>query len=220
MSGWSLGIAAFLVTSDPDWALFWAKMYYFFPLVIACSLLYFVRTFHAKKPMSISWQAFPLIGFIAVAIPLLAKENFLFEELVYHDWGKQVVLNTEAYLLYSAYVLIGFGVSILYLLYNARKLQSVYRNQALLFGFGFLAASILGVVFNLILPWFNNYSLIWLGPVFTTIVAATVAYSIVRHKMFDIRSVIARSIAYTLSISLLLLVYILISIILRSFPLY
>lgn len=211
MSGWSLGIAAFLTTQSEDLALVWARLYYFFPLVIALSLVFFVRTFHAEKPVPRSWTALTLIGFFALAIPLAVQQDFLFESLVYHDWGKQVLLSTSAYLAFSAYILVCFSVSIIYLLYYSRRLQGIYRHQALLFSSGFLAASLLGVTFNLILPWFNDYRLIWLGPIFTTIVAATVAYSIVRHRMFDIRRVIARSIAYTMSIVLLLIVYIIIS---------
>lgn len=211
MSGWSFGIAAFLTTQSADLALVWARMYYFFPLVIGLSLVFFVRTFHADRPMPLSWIVTALLGFFAIAIPLVTQEGFLFDALVYHDWGKQVILNSLAYTVFSAYILGCFSVSILYLLLHSRKLQGVYRHQALLFGCGFMAASFLGVIFNLVLPWFNDYRLIGLGPVFTTIVAATVAYSIIKHKMFDIRSVIARSAAYTLSIALLLVVYILIS---------
>lgn len=211
MSGWSIGIAGFLATQSEDLALVWARFYYFFPLVIGLSLVFFVHTFHAKGKIPLSWKLPSVAGFLAIAGLLVAQKNFLFEELVYHDWGKQVVLTNSAYLLYSTYVLLAFGASILYLLQYSKKLEGIYRHQALLFGFGFLIASVLGVLFNLVLPWLNDYRLIWLGPIFTTVVAATVTYSIIKHRMFDIRKVIARSVAYVMSIGLLLVIYILVS---------
>lgn len=206
MGGWSLGIAGFMLTKSPNIAFDWAKLYYFFPLVIALSLIIFTLTFPTKPlPRPAFYGA--LAGFIGLALPLVLVRSFVTSKLVYHSWGKQIVLNNKDYLLYGIYLLVCFSVSLL-LMYRKGKLKSgLYATQALFFFIGFLFAAVFGVSFNLVLPGFGDYRLIWIGPLFTGAFIAAIAYSIVRHKMFDIKLVLARSLSYITSIALLSAIY-------------
>ncbi len=68
------------------------------------------------------------------------------------------------------------------------------------FGLIFITNFVLVVIFN-------NRSLIPLGPAFTLIFSGTMAYAIVKHRLFDIKRTIARSVAYILSLGSIGVVY-------------
>ena len=59
------------------------------------------------------------------------------------------------------------------------------RYRPVSFYYGFLVASTFGVIFNLVLPAFGNYRLIWIGPLFTTSFTVSVGYSI--HSPSNVR---------------------------------
>jgi signal transduction histidine kinase len=62
---------------------------------------------------------------------------------------------------------------------------------------------------NVILPlWFNSYSLNALGPAFSVCLVGFVSYAIVRHQFLDIKVIIQRGLIYTLTLSMIVSVYI------------
>lgn len=204
---WVIGIAGFLATQDAHQALAWSKFYYFAPLAIVLSSMIFADTFPSNtqpKRLKISLVALALL---LISVPLLAVPDFLTSSIVRHDWGKQVVLNVPEYLLYSFYVLVGF-LMVIWTVYRRSQVEiGMYRAQTVSFLRGFALSAALGMFFNLILPGFGNYQLIALGPLATAFYVFTTAYSIVRHRLFNIRLVIARSLGYVLSLTVLAAIY-------------
>ncbi len=202
VGGWSIGIAGFLLTHSDSLALAWAKIYYAFPLLIAVSLVYFVHTFPDRSFAAVprTWQAIALVGFAVNTILLLGSTNYLTAGIAQHAWGKEVILQAFPYDLYGIYLLICFAGSLFVILQRSKVLQGLYAKQARLFFYGFGTSSLFGVIFNLILPGIGNYRLIWLGPIFTSILSTTMAISIVRHKMFDVRTFVVRTIAYAATV--------------------
>lgn len=206
MGGWALGIAAFLLTRDPQTAFTWAKVYYFFPLVISAALFIFAKSF-PRGQIAKGWLLVTTVCFTALVAPLLFVRSFVTKVLVSHSWGKEIILNANHYALYATYVLAFFTLSLMIMYRKSKTLTGLYGAQALSFFVGFFVASLFGVIFNLILPAFGNYKLIWLGPLFTTSFVASIAYGIIRHKMFDIRLVLARSMSYATSLVIIATLY-------------
>ena len=206
MGGWTLGISGFLLSYSYNTAFIWSKLYYLFPLLIALFLMIFSFSFPSNKI-----NKYFLLGifviFISLAVPLELVHSFLTISIIYYSWGKKVTLNMIDYIFYSFYIIAYFSISLLFIFYKTRRLKGLYSKQSFFFFIGFLIASLLGVTFNLILPGLGNYKLIWLGPLFTGLVVISVAYSIVKHKMFDIKLVIARSMSYIIAILLLAFFY-------------
>jgi hypothetical protein len=58
--------------------------------------------------------------------------------------------------------------------------------------------TVVGLSCNLVLPLFDNYTLVWLGPASSLVFVASTVYSIVREHLFDIRLVIKRTLVYSL----------------------
>ncbi len=206
MAGWIIGIAGFLFSKSYKISFFWAKIYYLFPLVIAFFLVIFCKTFPDKK-ISKLLLLILFLGFLALALPLELTKGFITSSLLYHDWGKQIVLNIKEYIFYGAYIIIGFIYSLFLIYKKSKSLPGLYAIQSLFFFVGFSIAATLGLTFNLFLPGIGNYQLIWLGPIFSGVFILFVSYSIIKHRMFDIRLAIVRSFSYISSIVLLSFLY-------------
>jgi signal transduction histidine kinase len=207
LAGWVICIGGFLLSNDPSIAYTWARLYYAFPLLVAASMPLFARAFPDNEKIPRSWWMPIVGGFFALSIPIWIEPQLLMQELVYWDWGKEIVLNQFVYLLYSIYLVGCFVVGLAYTYLKSKRNKGMLGLQSYFFFIGFLLTSFFGVAFNLILPWLGNYRLIWLGPLFTNAFILATGYSIIRHRMFDVRSFIARSVAYLISLSVLASVY-------------
>ena len=207
LGGWVIGIAGFLMTNEPRAALVWAKVYYSFPLLIAATMPLFARSFPLNSRIPRSWWIPILAGYIALALPLIFDSTFITRGLVYQEWGKEILLDKISYVGYSIFLLTCFGVGLVHTFIKSRRTAGLTKLQTQFFFTGFLLTSFFGVLFNLVYPFFGNYRLIWLGPLFTNAFIIATGYSIIRHRMFDIKLIIARSFAYILSLSVLAIGY-------------
>ncbi len=117
------------------------------------------------------------------------------------------IVTSPLIFLYGLYLVLYFGISI-YTFYSVyRRSIGIDRLRAGLVLLGFFISILLGVFFNLILPIAGNYNFVYLGPASTLILIGVMAYAIIKHRLFDIRLVIARTIAYFLVLATLGLTY-------------
>jgi signal transduction histidine kinase len=117
------------------------------------------------------------------------------------------IITTPGIALLVAVVFIVFTLGFTTLVSYSRRSKTVERTQAQFMLAGMAIAAAAAVIFNLILPLMHLYDYVAYGPAFTTFLVAAVAYAIIRHRLFDIRIVIARSAAYTLLLASLTLIY-------------
>lgn len=207
LGGWVIGIAGFLLADSPMASLAWAKAYYIFPLLVGCALVLFGNAFPDARHISLRRSLTAVIACLLLVVPIAVVPHFLITGIVYHDWGKEVLLNHVQYLAYSLYLLAAIAFGLGEILLVARRRNDLYAQQARLFFYGFLFTSVFGVFFNLVLPWVGNYRLIHIGPLFTNILVIFVAYSIIKRKMFDIRLVVVRSITYLFTVGTMAFIF-------------
>lgn len=205
VSFWAIGVGGFLLFNGHQSDLNWVKLYYASALGIGFSVYLFSQVFPDKKVNRTS--GFLGLLFIGLLLPILFIDNFIVKEVLYDGSSKSVVLNTPVYVVYSVYLLVTFGLALTNIYKTSKIRQGIESQQARTFFWGYIIASLTGILFNLVLPFVGNYSLIWLGPLATVIYVFSVGYSIVKHRMFNIRLVVARSLAYAFSISIMLLAY-------------
>lgn len=206
LAGWALGIAMFSAAADAGQSLFWAKEYYIAASFIAASLLYFAQIFPEGKSLSFKQKLFVLVPSLLHA-GLLLIPGYLIHGIIQYAWGKEVVLGKVEYAIYTFYFL-PFFYSALYILWRKYKINTGYlRKQIKFVAISILSASIFGVVFNLLLPWFGNYKLIYFGPPFTMIIFWFMVYAIIKHRLWDFRLVFVRTIVYGLLVLILSVFY-------------
>lgn len=202
ISCWSIGIAGFISSTNLAGALSWAQFYYGAPIILVFSAVIFAQYFNYHKGFYGFFNIFvALYGLILLGL-ILGDRHFLATGVIRTTYGKQVMFRPKEYAIYSVYILTCFVVTIDVLYSKLKKTKQYLAKQQLqLFLLGFCSASILGVFFNLILPWYGNYQFISLGPLATTIFFLFVIYAIVKHRLFDIKFAVTRSIAYLLIIA-------------------
>jgi signal transduction histidine kinase len=92
------------------------------------------------------------------------------------------------------------------------------KNQIRLMLFGFVTTAALGLVTNVLLPLVtHNYASAKASPALALAFIGFFAYAILKYKLFDLRPVVARSIAYILSITTLVITYALVTLLVARF---
>lgn len=98
------------------------------------------------------------------------------------------------------------------LMANLNHKNVTIKYQATIVLLGVVGASLIGISFNLILPIMGNYQFIQLGPSGATIFVLAIAYAIMRHGLFDLRAATRRTVAYSLTLTTLAVLYLVVAI--------
>lgn len=100
------------------------------------------------------------------------------------------------------------GGAIYMLVKRFKKSSGQIKNQLRVVIFGVVTCFFAIVFTNFVLvSVFKNTSLISFAPLLTLILTGSMAYAILKHKLFDLRIAIARTIAYLLTFSLVIILY-------------
>lgn len=157
------------------------------------------------RPFAITFGLLTLLLSTISATPLLVADIVPRGNVVTVTFGPLVPL-------YSAFIMALFLAIVMILANSIPRLRGAARARTeIMTGSLFIALGIT-VVTNLILPvLFSNYSYILLGLLSTVIIVGGFSYAIVRHRLFDIRTIVARSVAYLLLLLTLGVTYALIT---------
>ena len=106
------------------------------------------------------------------------KGNLLIKGLEIRDWGYDVQFGHFWYWIYSIYILF-FFIWAYYNIWKSYLISSGFNRLQLKFILiGLLLAGVFGIVFDLLLPYFGNWKLNWLGPYFSILVLFSTSYLI------------------------------------------
>lgn len=198
---WALGLAGFILSNDTETALHWAQGYYVAAALIAVTFLAFSVSFTGQ------WQRYTVRERILALLPavliiglLIFYPTFHMSGIRYNDWGKEVILNNNGYLAYSLYFMIYVVPGFVVMANALRKAKGLTRLYLKYVFIGLVLAFTFGATFNLLYPALGNYRYIWAGPLFTLLYISITSYAIIKHRLFDIRLFVARSLGYVLSI--------------------
>ncbi|MFZ2125044.1 MAG: ATP-binding protein [Candidatus Saccharimonadales bacterium] len=112
---------------------------------------------------------------------------------------------TWLYLLGLLYILslITYGI-----IYGLRHSSGLKRRQLMSVGIGLAITSPLAVAFTFIIPWTTGqFWVLRLGATPALVLVISLYYSVARYHLFDIRTAVVRTLAYILSLSLLVGIY-------------
>jgi len=204
-AGVALGTYLATHTSDPVTAIFWVRVNMFFASIVISTLFLFIHTYPGDKILlprpifigSVIWTTF--LALICMT-PLVFKEA-RFDPSLNTIPGPGIVLFGL-----SLFVNMGFGF---YYLYKKYKHSSgLVRAQIQFLGLGLLTSfSILTTLNFLTVVLLKNTSFVNVGISSILIFIGSTAYAIVRHRLLDIRLVVARAVAYTLLVLIIATTY-------------
>ena len=181
-----------------------------FTLAAAAILSYYVLASFAVFPDG----NFQKIRFIKPAtaylffIILFVQTPFVFKSLHHDAAGNVEPVPAPGIALFALLAISFLGGALLILFRKYKRADGQMRDQLRVVMLG-VAASFAGIlVTNLILASiFKNTSLISFSPLFTLVLTGSMAYAIMKHRLFDLRLAVARAIAYLLTFSLVIVGY-------------
>lgn len=205
---WAAGDLLLLLAKTPDLVRLGAELFYIGPLFIPIFIWFFAISFpdtRALKAWHVLVAAVSCLTFSALF--LLNLDTFAQIQITAPGSMNIATPQPPGFLAYAFHFSLFFMLTYAAFFFKRQKLKGLSRVQVTYTFYGALIASLPALVTNLSLPVMGTRSLIWLGPVFTLFFAGAVTLAIVRHRLFDIRPVIVRSLGYALSIITVSAVY-------------
>jgi signal transduction histidine kinase len=198
-SMWAVGLAFFLLQSDIATSLYIANFYYISAAGIPVFFLYFSLLFLNDENKHNILQLVIIIPFLLLVFVFIFDKNFLIQSIFFENGAKNVVLNNIDYLIYSIYFFIFVCLSYLKLLNSYFGTKNLEEKKQLKFIiWGTLIGFIFGMLFNLFLPSMGDYQHIFLGPLFSFSMVASIAYSITKHHLFSMKVIVTEILMFVL----------------------
>ncbi len=201
MCMWAMGISLLYITGN----------FYFDKLALGGGLLMlfgmtlFTRVFpsdqHIKRRF---FLLFIPLSFAVVLLPF----NVFIQSIRFDAQGLLVPINGPLFPYYAAVAVGYIFASLFYFWSNYKISRGTARMQLLYLGSGITLFILSLAIFDVLLPLTGIYQLNLVGPAASLLFTLLTGYSIVRHKLMDIRPLIQRSAAYSIIISIVIAGYV------------
>ncbi|HUD10862.1 MAG TPA: ATP-binding protein [Candidatus Saccharimonadia bacterium] len=178
-----------------------------FPVIAAYFVLLFSLLFTGKYSARAPWQKVAIVLGTGTMM-IVSGTKLLVDGLLIKGHNVYGIVYGPATPFYFAYLLIYFGLVIIIFIRALRQSTGAKRTRIRYILAGILASFSVAIVTNLLLPFItHDFSLDTLGPFSTLFLVGGISYAIVKHRLFDIRVVVARSVAFVVLIAVLAVAY-------------
>ena len=208
---WSAGLEMFSL-ADNGAALDIASRWFYVASAVFCPAL---AIFTAKSflPLTKSVRSFIFISsslFIVLSIYIILAPEFIINasEITTPVDFSQIPINAVNYIVFATFFSVFFLVVMWFGYVAWRKSDTIRRKQVAIYMTGLLVSSIPGFVVDLLLPVLGDYRYVWVGPVAIILFLFAIMYSIVKYRLMDVKTAVARSVSYMLLLIALAVVYI------------
>ena len=172
-----------------------------------------IKIADSKKP-SIKEKVFSICSLVVVFLSyssLVAGEVLVVEE-------KQEFMYGQLYFIFVIYLL----TSLLFIIRNLKisiKDNSQTKRQKLTIRNGLIVSMVFGLILGAVLPavFGDGTILDDFAPLALLYFIVVCAYTIVKHRLFDVKAIVARSVIYVISLALIVTAYVLFAFILQRF---
>lgn len=207
---WAVGIFFFLNTANSSNLEFLANVYYVAAAGIAWECIPLSCALVGKKSKRVIAAAVAsLIPFILLTVFVILPlgrvrliDSFTVGE---HNSAS---LNHIGYLIYTFYFTVCCIISCTILFVgHKRATNKLERSRMLYILIAYASSLIFGGVFNLFLPWFGNYTLVWVGPLGLIIFVLITYIATTKYRLFNVKLYLARFLALGTVLALLIASY-------------
>ncbi len=194
------------VANDVERALFYVRSALLVSSIYPLAFLYFSYVFPINRKVR------PLY-IIAASLPFVILALFSYSDLMVSsveltEFGARINEFGAFYILQTIFSLVYILSGIAILLLRKGQLDIRQKSQINAVVFGIFIALTVNLITGFILLWFDVSGAFTLfGGVSLFVFACFVAYSVIKHRMFDVRLVIVRSMTYVLALIALVAIY-------------
>ncbi|MHB9129881.1 MAG: ATP-binding protein [Armatimonadota bacterium] len=205
IAGWTSCCAAILFPGfGPGTTIALARACFAFATVTMFGWLYFCAEFpHPSRPFRlVAWVS------ILLGIPLLflGLSDRVVTGVSGPPWYAHVTVGPSIHL-FTIWLVIAMLATATHLVMKSRRLRGMERLQVLYIILGTMLTVAVGVLVNLVLPFFTHSThFAYLGPLSSLFITSATTYAIVRYRLMDITVVLRTSLIYATT-GLILLIY-------------
>jgi len=184
---WAFDIAMFRTSTGIEWAWFWDKAIYIVGNLPAAAFLYFSFMFpRPEKPLTLLTKIGIILPALVFSYFTLFTKGLFIKDITLTSDGNHATLG-PIYLVWMIWFGIFMALALLNLIGKYKITTGVARTQLKFIFFSLIFPMTCAFPFNLILPFFGEYRLIWIGPLSILGMVAIIFYAIIRHRFMDIR---------------------------------
>lgn len=181
--------------------LFFGKGAFVFPVLFTGCLVIFSLLFPVDQKFKRRQIIAPFI--LTMIGVVFSVSNFVVAGVKIRPDGTDI-LPGPMYNVYTLVVVGLFAMATRNYIRGIRQANAIQKMQAKFFGVGLTISFMWALLFNVLLPIvITSFVTAKFGPVGTVALVGFTAYAIVKHKLFDVRAVVARLVAYVLSLGTL-----------------
>lgn len=205
---WMASISIFLTASPQSIdSIYWHVNWTFISAILLDTCFLGYAAWHEKHGKTLT-SIFLLLGLI-VSGAIAISPNSLYSSVTLQHTGNSVTMNIGP--LYFAYIgffaLIVPAIIFMFLKQYLKTKSERRRGSDIITMSCFGVSSLVVLIFNLILPLFGNWSLIWLGPLALAVTILAVYYTILRYQALRLNSIWLRILSYIVIIASIAIVY-------------
>ena len=208
---WMASICFFLTASENSQELIEWHVNWTFVSAIIIDVAFLGYAAWSKKYGKITTLLFLIMGLLISSI-IFTVPHSLYSSINLAHTGNTVTMNIgPVYFGYIAFfaVIVPVIVGVYLLQFFKTTSQRKRLGDVITMG-SFGLSSTVVLIFNLILPLFNNWKLIWLGPLALAITILAVYYTILRYRILNLSSIWLRLFSYAVVIASTAIVYMII----------
>ncbi len=187
---WSMAMAFFRGINNPKYIETTLKILYVTPIFIPVLFLYFVKVY-TKKVSKIFQAKYYISWSFVLSLLVLNTNNFVYNTVA-QQIGEKTFSFGNLYIIYVLHFVFFFGVAF-YVLgkqYLSEK-DALLKKQVGFLVAGTFLSSTIGMITNLLLPWFGFFNLNWLGNIMTIFLVGFILYAILKYQLFNSKIVAA-----------------------------
>lgn len=168
------------------------------PIYVILFLSYFAALYPKErgKVLNLPNQLLTVFAIFLTIVSAIAPHNFI-TSVVMNPTFNQYTVDFFWYSLYTLYFNVAFIITFGGFIIHIRRTKGNERQRLSYIFTGTALVAFVALITNLLLPlFFNNTNFVWLGASSSLFYVVTVAISIVKHQLFDIKLAAVRSVAY------------------------
>ena len=204
--GWIVTLLLYYLITDPLPLLFIGRLN-FAVSVPMTFFFYCLVTAFPKETVKTPRYIYVTALIITVVVALLSLLTPFIDQNEVAVGDERIVTYGSLYftwpIVFFANLLLGFIILVI----KIKKSTGFTRLQLSYLLLGFLLFIGIGGTMNVILPYFGNYTLQQFGPLTTILFVGVTTYAIVRHRLLNIRLLVARSVVYSILVLFIGLAY-------------
>jgi len=205
--GWSITTYFSLHTTTDQQTLMWIRWIMAFVVIQNTFFFYLVWVFPDHRTIILRKKRFLVAGVYSLITALVAVSPFLFV-----DFKEGAPVPGPGMALFMPHALIFAGGGIVVLVTRYLRAHGIEKSQLGYFLAGTLLMVTLEPIGNFVVPVvFKNNFMVAFSSLYSIVFSGLIAFAILKKRLFNVRLIVARSVAYALSIGALALAYALIS---------